>query len=127
MANIAYFEVPADNVGRAKNFYHSLFGWKIEPTKTAGADMKTMEYQDIITGKPQEKTLNMGGMYKRQIPGTPFMPYVMVENVDKIIAKAEKLGGKIIMPKMEIASVGDTAIIQDTEGNTIGVWKPSME
>jgi len=74
----------------------------------------------------QEKTLNMGGMYKRQMPGTPFMPYVMVEDVDKIIAKAEKLGGRIIMPKMKIESVGDTAIIQDTEGNTIGVWKPSM-
>ena len=127
MANIAYFEVPADNVGRAKKFYHSLFGWKIEPTKTPGAAMKTMEYQDIITGEPQEKTLNMGGMYKRQMPGTPFMPYVMVEDVDKIIAKVEKLGGKMIMPKMKIESVGDTAIIQDTEGNIIGVWKPSME
>ena len=78
MANIAYFEVPADNVGRAKKFYYSLFGWKIEPTGTPGAAMKTMEYQDIITGEAQEKTLSMGGMYKRQMPGTHFMPYVMV-------------------------------------------------
>jgi predicted enzyme related to lactoylglutathione lyase len=56
MANIAYFEVPADNIGRAKKFYHSLLGWNIEPTKTPGAAMKSMEYKDIITGEPQEKT-----------------------------------------------------------------------
>ena len=127
MANIAYFEVPADNVGRAKKFYHSLFGWNIEPTKTPGAAMKSMEYQDISTGEPQEKTLSMGGMYKRQMPGTPFVPYVMVEDIDKVIAKVEKLGGKMVMPKMKIESVGFTAIIQDTEGNVIGIWKPSME
>ena len=127
MANIAYFEVPAANVGRAKKFYHSLFGWKIEPTGTPGAAMKTMEYQDIITGEAQEKTLSMGGMYKRQMPGTHFMPYVMVEDIDKVIAKVEHLGGRIVMPKMKIESVGYTAVIEDTEGNTIGIWKPSME
>jgi predicted enzyme related to lactoylglutathione lyase len=60
MANIAYFKVPADNVGSAKKFYHSLFGWKIETTRTPGAALKNMEYQDIITGEVQEKTLNMG-------------------------------------------------------------------
>ena len=33
MANIVYFEIPAEDVDRAKRFYHSLLGWKIEPTK----------------------------------------------------------------------------------------------
>ena len=61
------------------------------------------------------------------MPGTPFMPYVMVEDIDKIIAKVEKLGGRMVMPKMKIEFVGYTAIIQDTEGNTIGIWRPSVE
>jgi predicted enzyme related to lactoylglutathione lyase len=52
--------------------------------------------------------------------------YVMVEDIDNVLAKVEKLGGKIAMPKMEIKSVGLTAIIQDTEGNVIGLWKPTM-
>jgi hypothetical protein len=29
---------------------------------------KTMQYQDVITGDPEDGTLNMGGMYKRQMP-----------------------------------------------------------
>ncbi len=89
--------------------------------------MKTMEYQDIITGEPQEKTLNMGGMYKRQMPRRlALLPLRYGRKCRQDLAKVEKLGGKIVMPKMEIKSVGDTAIILDTEGNAIGLWKPGM-
>ena len=129
MANIAYFEIPADDVERAKRFYHSLLGWKIEPTKTPmdPAMVASMQYQDVSTGDAKEGTMSMGGMYKRQMPDTPIINYVIVEDFDKVLAKVEKLGGKIVMPKMEIKSVGLTAIIQDTEGNVIGLWKPAMK
>jgi predicted enzyme related to lactoylglutathione lyase len=39
-------------------------------------------------------------------------------------AQVEKLGGRITMPKQEIAGVGLVVMIQDTEGNVIGLWKP---
>jgi predicted enzyme related to lactoylglutathione lyase len=125
MANIAYFEIPADNVDRAKHFYHALLGWKIEPTKMHMDPKKfaAMQYQDISTGAAKEGTMNMGGMYKRQMT-EPIINYVVVEDIDKTLAKVEKLGGKIAVPKMEIKGVGLTAIIQDTEGNAIGLWKP---
>jgi hypothetical protein len=127
MANIAYFEIPANDIGRAKKFYHSLLGWKIEPSKTP-MDPKTtamMDYQDVITGDAKEGTLNMGGMYRRQMAET-ILSYVMVEDIDKVLAKVEKLGGRIIMPKVEIKNVGLTAVILDTEGNTFGIWKPQQ-
>ncbi len=125
MPNIAYFEIPANNVDRAKHFYHSLLGWKIEPTRTMmdPAKVATMQYHDVITGEPQEGTLNMGGLYKRQMMEN-ITNHVMVEDIDKVLAKVEKLGGKIVVPKMDIPNVGLNAIIQDTEGNTIGIWKP---
>ena len=128
MANIGYFEIPADNVDRAKSFYHNLLGWKIAPTMTPmdPEAMKAMQYQDISTGKAKEGSMNMGGMYKRQM-GEGIMNYVVVDDLDKVLAKVEKLGGKIIRPKMEIKSVGVIAIIADSEGNGIGLWKPSME
>lgn len=31
MANIGCFDIPADDVSRARKFYQSLLGWKIEP------------------------------------------------------------------------------------------------
>ena len=30
MPNIVHFEIPADDIQRAKTFYANLFGWKIE-------------------------------------------------------------------------------------------------
>ena len=125
MPNIAYFEIPANNVDRAKHFYHALLGWKIEPTKTAmdPAKVATMQDHDVITGEPQEGTLSMGGLYKRQMTEN-ITNHVMVEDIDKVLEKVGKLGGKIVVPKMDIPNVGLNAIIQDTEGNTIGIWKP---
>jgi len=121
MANIAYFQVPADDVGRAKKFYQSLFGWKIEPDTTL--EDKSLQWQNIITGEPKAGTMNSGGLYKRMNPG-PIMNFVLVDNPDKVLARVEKLGGSIMMPKNEIKNVGTVAVIQDTEGNILGLWKP---
>jgi uncharacterized protein len=128
MANIAYFDIPADNVDRAKHFYKSLLGWKIEPTKTSPdqAKIAAMQYQDIMTGKAEEGTMNMGGLYKRQMTET-IKNYVKVEDIDEVLAKVEKLGGRIMMQKEMIPGVGLVAMIQDTEGNAIGIWKPMMK
>jgi predicted enzyme related to lactoylglutathione lyase len=128
MGNIAYFEIPADNVDRAKHFYKNLLGWKIEPSQGASMDrekLASIEYQDIITGEAREGTMNMGGMYKRQM-NELIKSYVMVDDLDKVLANVTKLGGKIVMPKEDIKGVGQVAIIQDTEGNGIGLWKPGM-
>src|SRR5208282_1777249 len=127
MANIAYFQIPADNVDRAKHFYHALLGWKIEPTKTPmDPAAAPMQYQDIVTGRAEEGTMNMGGLYKRQM-SEPIINFVMVDDLDKVLLKVEKLGGKTIVPKNEINTVGLIAIIQDSEGNAIGLWKPAMK
>jgi predicted enzyme related to lactoylglutathione lyase len=119
--------IPADNVDRAKHFYHNLLGWKIEPTKTPmnSSKVAAMQYHDISTGAAKEGTMNMGGLYKRHM-NESILNFVVVEDIDKILAKVEKLGGKIAMPKEEITGVGLTAVIQDSEGNAIGLWKPAM-
>ena len=94
--NIGYFEIPADNIDRAKHFYHALLGWKIEPTKTLmdPSSAAALQYQDISTGSAKEGTLNMGGMYKRQMTET-IKNFVLVEDIDKVLAKVEMLGGKM--------------------------------
>ncbi len=124
MANIAYFQIPADDVGRAGKFYQSLLGWKIEPDTTL--EDKSLQWQNITTGAPEEGTMNMGGLYKRQMPG-PIMNFVKVGDIDRILANVERLGGKVLMPRNEIRSVGLVAVIQDTEGNIIGLWKPGPD
>jgi uncharacterized protein len=121
MANIAYFQIPADDVGRAGKFYQWLLGWKIEPDTTL--DDKSLQWHNIVTGEPKEGTMNSGGLYKRMMPA-PIMNFVEVANLEPVLANVEKLGGTIMMPGTRIKNVGLVAVIQDTEGNVIGLWEP---
>jgi predicted enzyme related to lactoylglutathione lyase len=116
MANnsIVHFEIPADDVPRATAFYKKTFGWKI-------SDPFKMDYFFVVTHKDGEMGIN-GGLMKRQAPGQVFMNYIDVTSIDKMIAKLEAAGGKICMPKTEIApGMGWIAIFQDTEGNMMGL------
>ena len=126
MPNLAYFEIPADDVMRARKFYSSLLGWEINPTSMPSSMPAAMEYQDVKTGEPKEGTLSMGGMYRRQMPGSPIIVYAAVEDLDRVLAKVEKLGGKVVVPKTMVEGVGPVVIIQDTEENVIGLWEPMM-
>ena len=52
--------------------------------------------------------------------------YVMVVDIDEKIEMVEKLRGKVVLPKTRLESVGQFAVIEDTEGNAIGLYKPKM-
>ena len=121
MANIGFFQIPADDIARARKFYQSLPGWKIEQETTL--KNKSPEWQNIITGDAEGGSMNRSGISERMGPGQ-IMDFVIVEDFDRVLAKVEKLGGRILMPKNSIKSVGFVAVIQDTESNTIGLLKP---
>jgi len=123
MANIGWFDIPADDVGRAKKFYRSLLGWKIEPV--ANFPDKSQQRQSITTGEPQEGSMHSGGLYARQMPGG-ILVFVIVEDMDHVLERVEKLGGKILMTRTEIKDLGLVfGVIEDTEGNKLGLWTPS--
>jgi hypothetical protein len=113
--SIVWFEIPADNVDRAKKFYGALFGWKIE--KFPGVT----DYWHIDTGGG-DRTRD-GGMMARQYPEQAITNYVAVSSVDEAAAKVEKLGGKICKPKTAVPQMGYFVICQDTENNTFALWE----
>jgi predicted enzyme related to lactoylglutathione lyase len=117
---IVWFEIPADNVERARSFYASLFGWKIE--KFPGP----MEYWHLDTGGADASP--DGGLMKRQNPGQQgITSYISVPSVDQFAAKVQKLGGKICMPKTAVPQMGYFAICQDTENNTFALWEKNEQ
>lgn len=114
-ANIVWFEIPADDLKRARSFYSKLFGWKL--TKFP----MPMEYWHIDTGGPDASP--DGGLMARQDPRQPITNYIMVESVDKSAAKVTKLGGKICVPKRAVPQMGWFVVCQDTENNTFALWE----
>ena len=114
--SIVWFEIPADDVERAKLFYGELFGWKIE--RFPGP----MEYWHIDTGGSDDTP--DGGLLKRQNPGQQGITnYVGVASVDESAVKVEKLGGKICMAKTAVPEMGYFAICQDPENNVFALWE----
>jgi predicted enzyme related to lactoylglutathione lyase len=117
-ANIIWFEIPADDPDRAKKFYGKLFGWKIErfPGMT--------DYWHIETGGGDDTP--DGGLMKRKHPEQPITNYVNVPSVNRFMAKVEKLGGKVCVPKTAVPQMGYFAVFQDTEKNTFALWEINM-
>jgi hypothetical protein len=111
--SIVHFEIPADDVVRAKKFYEKTFGWKI-------SDPWKMGYFFVETKKKREEGIN-GGLMQRKMPGQPFMNYLSVDSIDAYCKKVEKAGGVVVLPKVEIApGMGWIAAFKDTEGNIMG-------
>ena len=116
-ASIVWFEIPADNVERAKGFYSKLFGWKIKkfpgPTR--------VPYWLLETGGGDQTP--DGGLMERQSPQHTITNYVSVASVDQAALKVEKLGGKICMPKTAVPRMGYFVVCQDTENNMFALWE----
>ncbi|MFL6349255.1 MAG: VOC family protein, partial [Nitrososphaeraceae archaeon] len=81
------FEIPADDVERAKKFYSDLFGWKME--KWPGADGKdssssNMEYWIVSTTDDKGNKASIGGgMMKRQDSHQQITNFIDVSSVDE--------------------------------------------
>src|SRR5437763_16982663 len=88
-SSIVWFEIPADNPERAKKFYSTLFGWKIE--KFPGV----ADYWHIDTGGPDAS--HDGGVMKRKHSQQPITNDVIVASVEDSAAKVEILGAKVGM------------------------------
>jgi uncharacterized protein len=109
-------ELMAIDPGSATKFYTQLFGWKAE--SMAGGMNYTLFKRN---GK------DVGGLMARPHEQAPphWLAYVMVENVDASAGKAVELGGKILMPPMDIPTVGRVAVFQDPEGAPLGLFQPA--
>lgn len=115
--NIVWFEIPADDIARARKFYNKLFGWKI----TQFPGMQGKEYWHIDTGGPDDSP--DGGMMQRQHENHGPTNYINVPSVDKFVDKVQKLGGKVCMPKTAVPTMGYFAVCLDTENNAFAVWE----
>jgi hypothetical protein len=127
MDRVVHFEIPTEDLERAKKFYSDNFGWKLNQM---GPDMGN--YVLVHTGPtddkgmPQDKAFINGGLMKRDPSVSAPVVVIAVADADAAVEKVKKSGGKLVGEILDIPGVGRYAYVQDTEGNVIGVIKPSM-
>jgi uncharacterized protein len=123
MRKVVHFEIPADDLTRAKGFYSSIFGWQLQ-------DMPEMEFTvvqttdvDEQTHMPTEPGAINGGMMRRT-PETPSpLITIDVDSVEETLKQVEAGGGRVVRPRTELPGMGAFAYFTDTEGNTLGLWE----
>jgi len=125
---ITHFEIPADNIAKLKTFYEGLFGWTIFKAPMGGA-----EYWLIHTVPTDEKDMLQeqgvnGGLFQKQLQqqGVTQLNYITVAAIDEYTEKVKKLGGKMLVSKRQVPTVGWIAVAQDPEGNQFGLLQPEM-
>jgi predicted enzyme related to lactoylglutathione lyase len=124
MNRVIHFEIQADDVLRAKQFYQNALGWKIEQImkKEEGG----MNYWGVETG--ESGTGINGGIYERGEASEKFYLYdctIEVPDLEKAVEAVKANGGTITKEKSEIPGVGFFAGAKDTEGNRFGLMQPT--
>jgi len=129
---IVWFDIPTLDFDRAKKFYEAVLGDEVKIDEQTGMKVGMFPMQ-----QPTEGQMMVGGdlvppdsqmMMKPAPKGTGVRVYFDVsERLDDAIEQAEMGGGKIIRPKFFMKMAGWLAVIEDTEGNQVGLWSKGKE
>ncbi|HYK69486.1 MAG TPA: VOC family protein [Streptosporangiaceae bacterium] len=115
-APVAFFEVISDDPEQARKFYCEMFGWQASPDPAMGG------YALVDTGAGEDAI--GGGIGPSAGAGdTGVKIYMRVDNLDVCLDRAERLGGRRVVPPTDLpGDFGRFAIFADPDGNAVGLW-----
>jgi uncharacterized protein len=127
MDKVVHFEIPVDDVSRAKEFYGSIFDWDLNDADMGGGGLDTtlgtVEVDQQMM--PKEPGAINGGMMKRSSDTPAPVITIQVDAIDDSLKKVEAGGGSVIQPRTPIPNMGAFAYFKDSEGNVMGLWETS--
>jgi predicted enzyme related to lactoylglutathione lyase len=108
---VVHFEIGVGDREKAEAFYGALFGWKIDRSGPASL---------IDTGGGTGINGHITSLGHEPHHYVTF--YAAVDDLPACLAKAESLGGRTLVPPVDIPA-GTFAWLADPDGNTVGIWK----
>jgi predicted enzyme related to lactoylglutathione lyase len=122
VGRFVWYDLMTPDTDASLTFYTKVLGWGTAPFEIEGRPTYTM----WMAGKTP-----VGGMveFEKGMEGLPpqWVAHVIVEDVDKAVKQAQKLGGKVLSPAEEVPTVGRFAVLQDPQGGAFAVYKPSPD
>jgi predicted enzyme related to lactoylglutathione lyase len=110
---LVYFEIASGDEERAKQFWHSLFGWKFSDMEGAPLPYSTFEPEGPPTG----------GMYQTESADRGVSVYFDVDDIEDASDRVRALGGEVLQDKTAVPSMGWWAACKDPEGNEFSLWQ----
>jgi len=117
---ISWFEIPSTDLARAQKFYETVFGVTLIPMDLQAIKMRMFPLEDMMG--VGGAIVDSGGFHKPSTTDGPLIYLNGNPDLQNVLDKVEKAGGKIMVPKTEISpEYGYMAVFIDTEGNRIGL------
>ena len=107
-----YMELHPSSPDKAKSFYGDLMGWDFSDT-----DMGSATYTVVTNGAEP-----FAGIAPSNGGPAHWLPYLGVEDLDASTKKAEKLGAKVLQPRVDIP-VGSFVVLQDPAGAAVALYQ----
>lgn len=117
-----WHELGTSNVDAAGKFYSSLFNWAPKVQDMEGTQYTMFQVDD----KPCGGMMEMQGEQWAGIP-PHWTVYFQVASCAETVAKAEKLGGKVLVPPTPIPNMGGFALLQDGGGANFGIFESASK
>ncbi|KJK58540.1 VOC family protein [Saccharothrix sp. ST-888] len=104
----------------ALDVYRDLFGWQGEvgPAEFGGYAMCT------LNGKPVAGIMAAMAPEGQPTPPTVWTTYIATADADATQAAITANGGTVMMPVMDVGTVGRMLVAADPSGAVFGVWQP---
>ena len=114
---VGWFEIYVQDMERAKAFYEGVFGTPLSRLESPGIDMWAFPMEMERYGSPGALVCMPG------VPsgGNSVLVYFVCEDCAVEAAKVAHFGGKVEKEKFSIGEYGHIALVNDTEGNMIGL------
>lgn len=123
MDGVVHFEIPVDDLERAKAFYGTVFDWGLQ------ADLE-MQYTIVTTTPIDEQSMRPttpgainGGLMDRSDKTPSPVITIGVGSVEEALKKVEAEGGTVITPSTPIPGMGAFGYFKDPEGNVMGLFQ----
>ncbi|MCG8573509.1 MAG: VOC family protein [Flavobacteriales bacterium] len=121
--NINWFEIPADNIERAKTFYETIFEIEMAQQEMNGMKLAFFPYE-MGSGKAAG-ALAQSEQHKPSMDGS-ILYLNGGSDLSNVLNRIEGAGGKVLMPKTKInEEIGYMAFFLDTEGNRLALHSPN--
>ncbi|MBI3935140.1 MAG: VOC family protein [Acidobacteria bacterium] len=117
---ISWFEIPVQDLERAKKFYEAIFGASFTTTRAGPAGPRLALFP-VDPAKGVGGALAQGSGYSPTTFGTKV--YLSAgEDLGIVLSRVEPAGGTVAVPKTQISpQYGFMGAFIDTEGNWVGL------
>jgi predicted enzyme related to lactoylglutathione lyase len=108
---VTNFEVNSSDPAKARRFYSTVLGWKMNETPN------NYTFVDTDAGGK-----GIGGGIGPLRGPKPFVTfYVVVRDLNATLKKATDAGGKVVFPATKVGPTTTIALFSDPDGNVIGL------